>query len=144
MGTGVGVGGGGGEGMREWRLDCGYRPEKTRETVDCCQNNEGVKAVSLHHCAVISTLRHCCFNCRGGQSHKDSVYCTAVEEQPEVKEVHLSQPSSTSLLMISSGLTWGSNSTSLLLISPGTLKMLWKDFLAFTQGVRQRIWPGWL
>ena len=39
------------------------------------------------------------------QSHKDSVRCTAVEEQPEAKEVQLSQPSSTSLLMISSGLT---------------------------------------
>ena len=39
------------------------------------------------------------------QSHKDNVRCTAVEEQPEAKEVQLSQPSSTSLLMISSGLT---------------------------------------
>ena len=46
-----------------------------------------------------------CFNCRAGQSHKDNVRCTAVEEQPEAKEVQLSQPSSTSLLMISSGLT---------------------------------------
>ena len=40
-----------------------------------------------------------------GQSHKDNVRCIAVEEQPEAKEVQLSQPSSTSLLMISSGLT---------------------------------------
>ena len=40
-----------------------------------------------------------------GQSHKDNVRCTAVEEQPEAKEVQLSQPSSTSLFMISSGLT---------------------------------------
>ena len=40
-----------------------------------------------------------------GQSHKDNVHCTAVEEQPEAKEVQLLQPSSTSLLMISSGLT---------------------------------------
>ena len=40
-----------------------------------------------------------------GQSHKDNVRCTAVEEQPEAKEVQLSQPSSTFLLMISSGLT---------------------------------------
>ena len=38
-------------------------------------------------------------------SHKDNVRCTAVEEQPEAKEVQLSQPSSTSLLMIYSGLT---------------------------------------
>ena len=41
-----------------------------------------------------------------GQSHKDNVRCTAVEEQLEAKEVQLSQPSSTYLLMISSGLTW--------------------------------------
>ena len=43
-----------------------------------------------------------------GQSHKDNVRCTAVDEQLghlEVKEVQLAQPSSTSLLMISSGLT---------------------------------------
>ena len=40
-----------------------------------------------------------------GQSHKDNVRCTAVEEQLEAKEVQLSQPSSTCLLMISSGLT---------------------------------------
>ena len=39
------------------------------------------------------------------QSHKDNVRCTAVEGQPEAKEVQLLQPSSTSLLMISSGLT---------------------------------------
>ena len=39
-----------------------------------------------------------------GQSHKDNVRCTAVEGQPEAKEVQLSQPSSISLLMISSGL----------------------------------------
>ena len=41
----------------------------------------------------------------GMQSHKDNVRCTAVEEQPEGKEVQLSQSSSTSLLFISSGLT---------------------------------------
>ena len=40
-----------------------------------------------------------------GQSHKDNVRCTAVEQQLEAKEVQLSQPSSTSLLMVSSGLT---------------------------------------
>ena len=50
-------------------------------------------------------------------SHKDNVRCTAVEEQPKAKEVQLSQPSSTPLFMISSGLTWGSSSTSLLLTS---------------------------
>ena len=79
--------------------------KKTGETADRRQNNGSVKAVSPRHCAATSALHNGCFNCRAGQSHKDSVRCTAVEEQPEAKEVQLSQPSSTSLLMISSGLT---------------------------------------
>ena len=55
-------------------------------------------AQRLVHCAVaVSTAVL-------GQSHKDNVCCTAVQEL-EAKEVQLSQPSSTSLLMISSGLT---------------------------------------
>ena len=53
-------------------------------------------AQRLVHCAVaVSTAVL-------GQSRKDNVRYTAVEEQPEAKEVQLSQPSSTSLLMISS------------------------------------------
>ena len=40
-----------------------------------------------------------------GQNHKDNVRCTAADEQLEAKEVQLAQPCSTSLLMISSGLT---------------------------------------
>ena len=59
-------------------------------------------AQRLVHCAVaVSTAVL-------GQSHKDSVRCSAVDEQLgqlEAKEVQLAQPSSTSLLMISSGLT---------------------------------------
>ena len=78
---------------------------KTGETVDRCQNNGSVKAVSPRHCAATSALRNCCFNCRAGQSYEDNVRCTAVEEQLERREVQLSQPSSISLLMISSGLT---------------------------------------
>ena len=61
-------------------------------------------AQRLVHCAIaVSTAVL-------GQSHKDKVRCTAVDEQLgqlEAKEVQLAQPSSTSLalLMISSGLT---------------------------------------
>ena len=57
--------------------------------------------------AIAQRLVHCAIavsNAVLGQSHKDNVCFTAVEEQPEAKEVQLSQPSSTSLLMISSGL----------------------------------------
>ena len=89
----VGVGG-----NKILKARCGYRPKKTGETVDRCQNNGIVKAVSPRHCPVTSALRNCCFNCRAGQSHKDNVRCTAVEEQLQAKEVQLSQPSSTSLL----------------------------------------------
>ena len=59
--------------------------------------NGSVKAVSPRRCAATSALRNRCY--------KDNVRCTAVEEQPEAKEVQLLQPSSTSLPMISSGLT---------------------------------------
>ena len=55
-------------------------------------------AQQLVHCAIaVSTAML-------GQSYKVNVRCIAVEEQPEAKEVQLSPPSSTSLLMISSGL----------------------------------------
>ena len=55
-------------------------------------------AQRLVHCAVaVSTAVL-------GESHKDNVRCTAVEEQPEAKEIQLSQPSYTSMLMISSGM----------------------------------------
>ena len=79
----------GDRGRRGWRLDCGFRPKKTGETVDCRQNNGSVKAVSPRHCAVTSALRNCCFNCRAGQSHKYNVHCTAVKEQSEAKEVQI-------------------------------------------------------
>ena len=59
-------------------------------------------AQRLVHCAIaVSTAVL-------GQSHKDNVRCTAVDEQLEqlkAKEVQLAQPSPTSLRMISSGLT---------------------------------------
>ena len=64
----------------------------------------------LKQCPLTSALRlvHCAIAVSTavlGQSHKDNVRCTAVDEKLEAKEVQLSQPSSTSLLMISSGLT---------------------------------------
>ena len=107
--------GGGDERVKAWPW---LPPEK--DWRDHGPPPEQWKAVSPGHCTASSALCNCCFNCCAGQSHKDNVHCTAVEEQLEAKEVQLSQPSTTSLL-ISSGLIWGSSSTSLLLISPGTL-----------------------
>ena len=86
---GWGEGGGPGGGGRGGRLDRGYRPKKTGETVDLRQTNGSVKAVSPRHCPATSALRSYCFNCVLGQSHKDNVRCTAVEEQLEAKEVQL-------------------------------------------------------
>ena len=71
--------------------------------MDRRQNNGSVKGGVPRHCAATSAPRNYCFNRRAGQSHKDNVRCTAVEEQPEAEEVQLLQPSSTSLLMISPG-----------------------------------------
>ena len=74
--------------------------------MDRRQNSGSVKAVSLaiaqrlvHRAIAVSTA------VLDRVTIKDNVRCTAVEEQPEAKEVQFSQPSSTSLLMISSGLT---------------------------------------
>ena len=60
---GAGTGEGGGEWTKEWRLDLGYRPKETGETVDRRQNNGSVKAVSPRHCPATCALRSCCFNC---------------------------------------------------------------------------------
>ena len=95
-----------GRGRGSKRLDRGNRPKKTGETVDRRQNNGSVKAVSPRHCPATCALRNCSFNCCAGQNHQDNVRCTAVDEQLgqlEAKDVQLAQPSSTSLLMISSG-----------------------------------------
>ena len=80
--------------------------ESTRCEAKMGQNNGSVKAASPRHCPATCALRNCCFSCCAGQSHKDNVRCTAVDEQLgqlEAKDVQLAQPSSTSLLMISSG-----------------------------------------
>ena len=72
--------------------------------MDRRQNNGSVKGCPL---AIAQRPVHCAITVSTavlGQSHKDNVHCTAVEEQLEAKEVQLSQPSSTSLLMISSEL----------------------------------------
>ena len=82
--------------------------KKTGETVDLCQNMEVLRRCPF---AIAQRLVHCAIDVSTAvieQSHKDNVRCTAVDEQLgqlEAKEVQLSQLSSTSLLMISSGLT---------------------------------------
>ena len=73
------------------------RPWTAARTVEALRRCPLAIAQRLVHCAIaVSTAVQ--------DSHEDNVRCTAVEEQPEAKEVQLSQPSSTSLLIISSGL----------------------------------------
>ena len=76
------------------------RPWTATRTMEVLRRCPLAIAQRLVHCATaVSTAVL-------GQSHKDNVRCTAVDEQLgqlEAKDVHLAQPSSTSLLMISSG-----------------------------------------
>ena len=60
-GDGGGGGGGGRSGGGGRRLNHGYCPKKTGETMDHRQNTGSVKAMSPRHCAVTSALRNCCF-----------------------------------------------------------------------------------
>ena len=72
------------------------RPWTVARTMEVLRRCPLAIAQRLVHCA-IAVLR---------QSHKDNVHCTAVDEQLgqlAAKEVQFAQPSSTSLLMISSG-----------------------------------------
>ena len=75
------------------------RPWTASRTMEVLRRCPLAIAQRLVHCAIAVPTAVL------GQSHKDNVCCTAVEQQLEAKEVQLSQPSSTSLLMISSGLT---------------------------------------
>ena len=92
---------GGGGGREDERVKARPRipPEKDRRDrgLPPEQCYGGVPSTLVHRAFAVSTA------VMGSQ--KDYVRCTAVEQQPEAKEVQLSQPSSTSLLMISSGLT---------------------------------------
>ena len=106
LGTGWGEGG-----TKEWRLDLEYRPKETGESVDRRQNNGSIKAVSPRHC---QRLVHCATAVSTavfGQS-QCQLHCCWRTTRSERSQ--LSQTSSTSLLIISSGLTSRSSSTSLL------------------------------
>ena len=100
-----GGGGGGGRGRKSEGSTADTarkRPERpwtAARTMEVLRRCPLAIAQRLVHCAVaVSTAVL-------GQSHEDNVRCTAAEEQLQAKIVELSQPSSASLLMISSGLT---------------------------------------
>ena len=110
----------GGKGTKEWRLDRGYRPKKTGETVDRRQNDGSIKAVSPRHCPATCALRNCCFNCRtwAESQRQCPLHCcwrtTRSERNPTfAAQLHLpahdlfwaeGPAGSNSLLLISSGL----------------------------------------
>ena len=94
--------GDGGRGGGDERVSEGSeRPWTAARTMEVLRRCPLAIAQRLVHCAItVSTAIL-------GQSHQDNVRCSAIEEQLEAKEVQLSHPSSTSLLMISSGLNEG-------------------------------------
>ena len=111
--------GGGGWGGKEWRLDRGHRPKKTGETVDRRQNNGNVKTVSPRHCPATCALRNCCFNCLAWAVIKTMSVALLLRNNPKRKKSNFRSPAPPPCLW--SLLGWRSSSTSLLLISPGTL-----------------------
>ena len=103
--------------------------------------------MSARHCASTSVLlRNCCLSCCAKQSHKDNVRSSAVEKQLKQRKSNLlgpapppcswyllgsldgpaSPPSSLNSTGPANGSptsSWGSSTTSLLLISPGPAKV---------------------
>ena len=78
-------------------------PQKTEEAMDHRQNNNCVKAVGTspvrsNLCTPLIAVSTAVPN-----SHNDNVRSTTVEEQLKQRVVQLSEPSSTSLLLISPG-----------------------------------------
>ena len=103
-------GDGGGKGEKEWRLDCMLQPGRLRRLWTTARTTKMLRlcpfAIAYRTIAVSTSVQ---------SSHKQYCWVTT-----EAKEVQLSEPSSTSLLLISPGFSpWGSSTTSLLLISPG-------------------------
>ena len=96
-------GGGGRKGEGSTADTARKRPERpwtAARTMEVLRRCPLAIAQRLVHCATAVSIP-----CLGRVTRTMSVRCTAVEEQPEAKEVQLSQPSSTSLIIISSGLT---------------------------------------
>ena len=98
-------------GTEERNLETGANPEDQG-----CRGpppEQNVMAVSVRHCAATTAPRNCCPNCYVEQSHKDNVRSSAVGETVNwSKRSPTLQPSTTSLLLISSGLasSWESSS----------------------------------
>ena len=76
---------------------------------------QNVTAVSAQHCTATTIPCNCCLNCYAEQSHKDNIRSSAIGKQLKQKKSYLQAQLHLPIL----GLTWGSSTTSLLLISPG-------------------------
>ena len=126
LGTGTG-----GKGTKEWRLNRGYRPKKTRETVDCRQNNGSVKAVSPHHCPATCALHNYRFNCCAwAESQRQCpLHCCWATTRSERSPTFAAQ-----LHLPAHDLFWANLKVQLhlppldLLISPGTLWFWMSDY----------------
>ena len=114
-------------GTEEWNLETGANPKDQ----GCCgppPEQQNVKAVSVQHCAATTAPRNCCPNCYAEQSHKDNIHSSTVGKQ--LKQKKSNSPAQHHLPALD--LFWASSFfvrvqlTSLLLISPGLCRVLWK------------------
>ena len=102
--------------MKEWRLESKCQPGRPRMPWTAARTTKMLRQCPL---TVVQQLVYYAITVSTAvwNSHKDNVHSSAVEKRLMQKKSTF-KPSSTSLLLVSSGLTWGSSITSLLLISP--------------------------
>ena len=119
-----------GKGTKEWRLDLGYRPKETGETVDRRQNNGSVKAVSPRHCPATCALRNCSFNCCVWAESQRQCPLLCCWRTTWITRSERSPTFSAQLHLSTNDLFWANSKVQLhlpplrsldLLISPGTL-----------------------
>ena len=111
----------GGRGTKEWRLNRRHQPGRPRMPWTAARTTKMLRQCPLRHCAATRVPRNYFPNCCAEQSHKDNVRSSAVGKQLTQKKSNF-QAQLHSLFLISSGLTWGSSTISLLLIPPGPAK----------------------
>ena len=106
-----------GKGTREWKAQPQKLPEKDQRLWTAARTMEVLRQRPL---AIAQRLVHCAIAVstavldRVTKTMSVALLLTNNLDNSEAKNVQLAQPSSTSLLMISSGQMWGSSSTSLL------------------------------
>ena len=102
-----GGGGGGGEGGRKSEGSIAGANMEDRDAAERRRNNKMLRQCPLRHCAATSVPRSYCPNCCAVTK---TMSVTPLLGNNWRKSSPTVKPSSASLLLISSGLTWGSSS----------------------------------